>query len=165
MHCVIGRLMYLTISIPDIAYLVNRLGQFMSKPQTSHLQVVQHLVRYIKGNPGQDIFFSAKSNLSFCLSWCRLRELFSNPQVNNWQRLESKNFSYPTQKRTITTKQWTSRSLRVKTFTLMRFTAITKNWNHHWCLTFKLLKLQPFSLMPSTWFLDGFKYCFITEAS
>lgn len=63
----IGRLMYLTISRPDIAYSVNRLSQFMSKPRTPHLRAVHQLLRYLKGNPGQGLLFLAISNLSFSL--------------------------------------------------------------------------------------------------
>ena len=34
----IGRLLYLTITRPNISYLVNRLSQFLSKPRVPHLQ-------------------------------------------------------------------------------------------------------------------------------
>ena len=36
----IGRLLYLTITIPNISYLVNRLSQFLSKPRVPHLQAL-----------------------------------------------------------------------------------------------------------------------------
>ena len=47
----IGRLMYLTISRPDITYAVHKLSQFMSKPRTPHLHVVHHVIQYLKGTP------------------------------------------------------------------------------------------------------------------
>lgn len=53
----IGRLLYLTITRPDIAYAVNRLSQFVTNHKHPHLQAVHHLLRYIKNNPGQGIFF------------------------------------------------------------------------------------------------------------
>lgn len=59
----IGRLLYLTISRPDITFAVNKLSQFMAQPRTCHLDAVHHLLQYLKGAPGQGIFFSAKSNL------------------------------------------------------------------------------------------------------
>ncbi|XP_062114694.1 uncharacterized mitochondrial protein AtMg00810-like [Humulus lupulus] len=59
----IGRLLYLTLSRPDITYAVNNLSQFMSHPRTPHLQVVHHLLRYLKGSPGQGLLYSAKSSL------------------------------------------------------------------------------------------------------
>lgn len=54
----IGRLLYLTITRPDIAYAVNRLSQFVTNPKQPHLQAVHHLLRLIKNSPGQGLFFS-----------------------------------------------------------------------------------------------------------
>ncbi|XP_057452063.1 uncharacterized mitochondrial protein AtMg00810-like [Lotus japonicus] len=59
----IGRLMYLTISHPDITYDVHKLSQFMSQPRSSHLHVVYHLIQYLKGSPGQGLMFSSSSSL------------------------------------------------------------------------------------------------------
>ncbi|XP_030502512.1 uncharacterized mitochondrial protein AtMg00240-like [Cannabis sativa] len=59
----IGRLLYLTLSRPDITYAVNNLSQFMSKPRTPHLQDVHHLIRYLKGSPGQGLLYSTNSTL------------------------------------------------------------------------------------------------------
>lgn len=55
----IGRLLYLTITRPDITYAVNRLSQFLTKPRTHHMQAAVHLLRYLKSNPGQGLFLSA----------------------------------------------------------------------------------------------------------
>ena len=60
----LGRLMYLTISRPDIAYAVHKLSQYMSSPCVPHLNALHHLLRYLKTNPGQGLFFSATSSLS-----------------------------------------------------------------------------------------------------
>ena len=59
----IGRLMYLTISRPDITYAVTKLSQYMAHPRAPHLQALHHLLRYIKGCPGQGILFSAASQI------------------------------------------------------------------------------------------------------
>ena len=58
----IGRLLYLTISRPDITFSVNALSQFLQAPRDLHLQAVHHLLRYIKGSPGQGLLFPAKSS-------------------------------------------------------------------------------------------------------
>lgn len=55
--------MYLTISQPDIAFTVNGLSQFMAKPRTSHLQVIHHLLRYLKGSQGKGILFPSYTSL------------------------------------------------------------------------------------------------------
>lgn len=49
---VVGKLMYLTITRPDISYVVQTLTQCMSKPNESHLQVVHRLLRYLKSTIG-----------------------------------------------------------------------------------------------------------------
>lgn len=59
----IGRLLYLTISWPDITFAVNKLSQYMSKPCTSHLHAVHNLLRYLKGTLGQSVLFSSKSSI------------------------------------------------------------------------------------------------------
>ncbi|XP_042983400.1 uncharacterized mitochondrial protein AtMg00810-like [Carya illinoinensis] len=59
----IGRLLYLTITRPDLAYSVQALSQFMSNPSTMHLQAAETVLRYVKATPGQGIFLSAASIL------------------------------------------------------------------------------------------------------
>ncbi|CAM8951298.1 unnamed protein product [Rhodiola kirilowii] len=65
----VGKLIYLTITRPDMSYTVHVLSQFMQKPTTDHLQAVQRVLRYLKGAPAQGLFFSANSDLvlhAFC---------------------------------------------------------------------------------------------------
>nr|XP_016468611.1 PREDICTED: uncharacterized mitochondrial protein AtMg00810-like [Nicotiana tabacum] len=44
----IGKLLYLTLTRPDIAYTVQTLSQFMQDPKKSHLEATHRLVRYLK---------------------------------------------------------------------------------------------------------------------
>ncbi|XP_030487291.2 uncharacterized mitochondrial protein AtMg00810-like [Cannabis sativa] len=59
----IGRLLYLTLLRPDIKFAVNTLSQFMSSPHTTHMQAVHHLLKYLKGIPGQGLLYSSNSSL------------------------------------------------------------------------------------------------------
>ena len=54
----IGRLLYLTLSRPDITFAIHKLSQFVSTPRMPHLQVVHHLLRYLKTKPGQGLLIS-----------------------------------------------------------------------------------------------------------
>lgn len=60
---IVGRLMYLTITRPDITFAVNKLCQYSSKPRTSHLNAVYKVLQHIKGTVGQGIFYSATADL------------------------------------------------------------------------------------------------------
>ncbi|XP_019229179.1 PREDICTED: uncharacterized protein LOC109210250 [Nicotiana attenuata] len=56
----LGKLLYLTVTRPDIAYSVQTLSQFMQNLKRSHLEVAQRVVRYVKNQTGQGIPLSSK---------------------------------------------------------------------------------------------------------
>lgn len=59
----IGRLLYLTTTRPNISFAVQQLSQFLGRPTNFHLAAAGRILRYIKKNPGQGLFFPAHSNL------------------------------------------------------------------------------------------------------
>lgn len=65
----VGQLIYLTITRPNLVYSVHVLSQFMDKSWVPHLKVAQQVLRYIKRTPRQSIFLSSTSSLqlnAFC---------------------------------------------------------------------------------------------------
>ena len=59
----VGSLLYLTITEPDITYSMHKLSQFMSKPIKPHLDATYKVLQYIKGSLGQGILLSSRSDL------------------------------------------------------------------------------------------------------
>ncbi|XP_019104867.1 uncharacterized mitochondrial protein AtMg00810-like [Beta vulgaris subsp. vulgaris] len=65
----IGRLIYLVMSRPDLAYVVHILSQFMQAQKVVHWDAALHVVRYLKKNLRQGILF--RSDSALCLEgWC-----------------------------------------------------------------------------------------------
>lgn len=65
----IGRLLYLTITRPDIAFPVHTLSQFMEAPTDIHLKAAYKVLRYLKLTMGQGIHLFADSDFQltgFC---------------------------------------------------------------------------------------------------
>lgn len=57
----IGRLLYLTTTRPDINFAVQQLSQFLASPTEIHMQAANRILRYVKSAPGKGLFFSASS--------------------------------------------------------------------------------------------------------
>ena len=53
----VGKLLFLTKTRPDITHVVSVVSRFMQAPQVAHLQAAKHILRYIRGHPGLGLFF------------------------------------------------------------------------------------------------------------
>ncbi|PWA81457.1 ribonuclease H-like domain-containing protein [Artemisia annua] len=58
----VGKLIYLTLTRPDIAYSVHCLSQVMHKPMKSHLRLAFRVLRYLKNEPGLGITFKESTD-------------------------------------------------------------------------------------------------------
>ncbi|XP_057948370.1 uncharacterized mitochondrial protein AtMg00810-like [Malania oleifera] len=91
----IGRLLYLTITRPDIAYSVQVLSQFMAHPSLIHFRAAERILRYMKATPGQGILLSASSCLHLkaysnsdwggCLDTRRSVTVFIGDSLISWK--------------------------------------------------------------------------------
>jgi hypothetical protein len=59
----VGKLLYLTTTRPDIAFVTQQLSRFLSTPTITHYETACRVVRYLKGTPGRGLFFSRSSAL------------------------------------------------------------------------------------------------------
>ncbi|KAL0449783.1 UNVERIFIED_CONTAM: Retrovirus-related Pol polyprotein from transposon RE2 [Sesamum latifolium] len=62
----VGRLLYLGFSRPDISFVVQQLSQFLQLPRQAHWDAALHLLRYLKGSPHLGLFFPASDTLKLC---------------------------------------------------------------------------------------------------
>ncbi|OMO77059.1 Reverse transcriptase, RNA-dependent DNA polymerase [Corchorus capsularis] len=54
----VGRLMYLAQTRPDLAYALSIVSQFMHNPSEQHMKGVMRILRYVKSSPGKGILFT-----------------------------------------------------------------------------------------------------------
>ncbi|XP_057463909.1 uncharacterized mitochondrial protein AtMg00810-like [Actinidia eriantha] len=59
----VGILIYVTVTRPDIAHAVHLVSQFMSAPRSTHYDVVLRILRYVKGTLFHGLHFSSQSSL------------------------------------------------------------------------------------------------------
>ncbi|GKB18098.1 cysteine-rich receptor-like protein kinase 8 [Tanacetum coccineum] len=66
---IVGKLIYLTLTRPDLFFAAQALSQFSHNPRTPHLAALQRVLRYIKLCPGKGIYFPASNNLKL-ITYC-----------------------------------------------------------------------------------------------
>lgn len=59
----VGKLIYLAHTRPDITFAVNTASQFMSQPTGTHMGAVYRILRYLKKTPGQGLFFQNNTGI------------------------------------------------------------------------------------------------------
>lgn len=60
----IGQLLYLTTTRPDITFTVHKLSQYVSNPTSQHMQAAHKILKYLKNSPGQGLFYSSNNSLT-----------------------------------------------------------------------------------------------------
>lgn len=59
----VGRLIYLCHTRPDISYAVSVVRRYMHDPREQHMEAVQRILRYLKGSPGKGLYFKGCGHL------------------------------------------------------------------------------------------------------
>ncbi|KAL0424094.1 UNVERIFIED_CONTAM: Retrovirus-related Pol polyprotein from transposon RE1 [Sesamum radiatum] len=60
----VGRLLYLRFTRPDISHSVQQLSQFLNHPCELHMSAALHVVRYLKGCPSKGLFLPALNSFT-----------------------------------------------------------------------------------------------------
>lgn len=60
----VGKLIYLANTRPDISFAVSLVIRFMCNPKEPHMEAVFRILRYLKGSPGKGLFFKKNQSRS-----------------------------------------------------------------------------------------------------
>ena len=60
----VGRLIYLCHTRPDISYAVSVVSRYMHDPRTGHMEAVYRILRYLKNSPGRGLWFKPNQHLN-----------------------------------------------------------------------------------------------------
>ncbi|KAK8933820.1 hypothetical protein KSP39_PZI015242 [Platanthera zijinensis] len=69
-HRLVGKLIYLTFTRPDISFAVGNVSRFMHEPRISHLQAVERILRYLKTAPGHGLVYKPSSSPLSLSAYC-----------------------------------------------------------------------------------------------
>ena len=58
----VGKLIYLTITRPDICFAVNQVSQYMQAPKVHHWNMVERIMRYLREAPGQGVWMGCNKS-------------------------------------------------------------------------------------------------------
>ncbi|XP_019055169.1 PREDICTED: uncharacterized protein LOC109115492 [Nelumbo nucifera] len=59
----VGKLIYLSLTRPDIAYAMHVVSQFMHSPKIPHMKAVERILRYLKTCPGKGILLRKNNRI------------------------------------------------------------------------------------------------------
>ncbi|KAL2227763.1 UNVERIFIED_CONTAM: Retrovirus-related Pol polyprotein from transposon RE2 [Sesamum indicum] len=65
----VGRLLYLAFTRPDVSYSVQQLSQYLTRPCDKHWKAALHVVRYLKGTPSKGLFLPSHSTFEL-VAYC-----------------------------------------------------------------------------------------------
>jgi Reverse transcriptase (RNA-dependent DNA polymerase) len=63
----VGKLIYLTITRPDISYAVSFVSQFMQRPTKGHMELIDQILRYLKATPARGILMKNQGHTTLAV--------------------------------------------------------------------------------------------------
>jgi hypothetical protein len=60
----VWKLIYLTVTRPDITFVVGVVSQYMHAPRQPHYEAIYRILRYLKGAPGRGLLYKPSASLS-----------------------------------------------------------------------------------------------------
>ncbi|GKF90787.1 hypothetical protein Tco_0274488 [Tanacetum coccineum] len=63
-HGMIGTLLYLTASRPDLQFAICMCARYQARPTKKHLNAVKRIFRYLKGTVHQGLWYSKDSSIA-----------------------------------------------------------------------------------------------------
>ncbi|XP_020271454.1 uncharacterized protein LOC109846618 [Asparagus officinalis] len=63
-HRLVGRLIYLSHTRPDISFAVSVVSRYMHDPRKGHMDAVYQILRYLKGSPGKELRFKRSGHVN-----------------------------------------------------------------------------------------------------
>ena len=70
----VGSLVYLTVTVPDISYAVHQVSQYLSAPRSTHYVAILRIHRYLKGT----LQVSKNAQNSSIVSWTWSRQILAH---------------------------------------------------------------------------------------
>ncbi|KAL0448171.1 UNVERIFIED_CONTAM: Retrovirus-related Pol polyprotein from transposon RE2 [Sesamum latifolium] len=105
----VGRMLYLSFTRPDISHYVQQLSQFLNHPCVDHWTASLHVVRYLKGCPSKGIFLPSSNDFeltAFCnADWASCTDsrrsltsfcIFLGPALISWKTKKQSTVSQST---------------------------------------------------------------------
>ncbi|KAG6487996.1 hypothetical protein ZIOFF_056754 [Zingiber officinale] len=75
----VGKLLYLSMTRPDITYAVSVVSQYMHAPKNIHMKAVDRILRYLKSCPGKGLLFKGGGDLKY-------NHVFEKRFPHDWQK-------------------------------------------------------------------------------
>ena len=71
----VGKLNYLKVTHPDIAYSISIVSQFMSSPTVNHWAALEYILCYLKGAHGLCILYKIMDTMALSVTWMQIGQI------------------------------------------------------------------------------------------